>query len=270
MKKWILRGLLAFVVLLIVAVVVGLLVIDPIIRSKVESTTAQSVAQETHLAGANLKIMGQTLTLSGLTVANPAGYKAPLFLEMKECVIAVQPRSLLTDTVVVDSITIDGLHLTMQQLAAKNSLNDVLAAIQAQRAKNDAGTTGAQSKNLAIHKITLTNTQVTMSIDGLPGTKPIEFTATIPTMEIDDPMNPDGRMMKMADLSARVLMQIAQQAASDPQFTGAASAAISGSLKSVDQGLKSMQSTVQDTAKQLEQGVKGLGNLFGGKKDPPK
>jgi len=46
----------------------------------------------------------------------------------------VKPSSLLTHTVQVDSIAIEGLEITVEQNGMRNNLNDLLATVQGQTA----------------------------------------------------------------------------------------------------------------------------------------
>jgi hypothetical protein len=214
MGKWVLRVVLGLVVLVIVVLVIVYFSIDGIIKSKVVAASKGSTGQETALDSAHLQL-GGVLTLSGLSIHNPEGFKGGEFVVAPKTVITVQPSSLMSDTVQVDTIDIDGLTLTLQQEGLKNNLGEILAYTQKQSAdaggKTGSGEAG-KSKQLAIGKVRLTNVKVVASGFG------VNQTLDLGTIEMDHPTNPDGRLMKVADLLAKILERVATQVAANPQM----------------------------------------------------
>ncbi len=212
--RWILRTLLGLFLLILLALVILYFSIDGIIRSKVQAAAANSTGQTTALASAKLQLSG-TLTLNGLDIHNPAGFTSANFVQVPKTVISVQPSSLLSNTLIVHDIEIDGLTLTLEQNGLKNNLADILAFTH-QQAADTAATTGSgqagKSKQLDIAKLRLTNVTVIASGFG------VQQTLKLQPIEMDHPTDPDGRLMKVADLTARILEQVATQIATNPQL----------------------------------------------------
>lgn len=212
--KWVVRVVLGVILIIIVVLVILYFSIDGIIKSKVEAAAGNSTGTQATLNSADLKLSG-VLTLDGLNIHNPSGYKAADFVAAPKTVITVKPSSLLGDTVQVDSIVIDGLTLTLEQDGLKSNLGDVLAYTQKQSA-DASGKTGSgeagKSKQLDIGKLTLTNVKVVASGFG------VGQTLNLGDIEMDHPMDPNGRLPKMADLIAKVLERVAQQVAANPQI----------------------------------------------------
>jgi hypothetical protein len=251
--KWVLRVVLGVVVLVVVAVVILWFSIDGIIRSRVEAAAGNSTGTEAKLDAANLKMSG-VLTLSGLNIHNPSGFKTGDFVAVPKTVITVQPSSLMSDTVQVDTLEIDGLTLSLEQEGLKNNLAEILAYTQKQAAdagaKTGSGEAG-KSKQLAIGKLRLTNVKVVASGFGA------SQTLDLGTIEMDHPTNPDGRLMKVADLLAKILERVATQVAANPQMPEA----LRKNLGEVGKYLPAAQDLLKNPGGAATQ-LKGIGELL--------
>lgn len=211
-RKWLTRGLAACAALVLITLVVFYLSIDSIIRTRVEAAAADGLGQPATLSAARLAVLSGRLTLSDLKARNPAGFSTPQFLSLDRCTITIQARSLLGNTVRVEDLTIDGLNLIVEQNQLKNNLQDVLQHLR-EHNKNSAG-----GKDLDIGKVRLTNTALTIALQNIPGVRNETRTYKLAAIEMDHPTNPDGRLMKFSELTARVLAQIAAQASDDSQI----------------------------------------------------
>jgi hypothetical protein len=214
------------VVLLIIGLVVLYLARNSLVRIGVEKGGQYATSQTTSLQNADLNLIGGSLNLAQLLIANPTGkeygFKEPTFLTMKSCDVLVDSGSLLSNTIVVDKIMIDGLEITIEQQGAKNNLS-ILMDIMKQKsaAASPRGTASAPApksnapdspgKGLKINQILLTNTKV-----HLRGLVPAEL--KLGNISIKDPSNPDGRPMKIADVMVTVLLNVAQGVVGDPQL----------------------------------------------------
>lgn len=253
MKKWILRITLGLLALIVVALVVLFFSLNTLVRSGVVYGGKYATGQDTALNAADLSLTGGTLQLSGLDIANMSGYTAPDILVMKSCAVMVTPSSLLSSTVDVENITIDGLEITLEQNGLKNNLNDLMAAIQ----KNTAAASGAPGgpagaapgnaqsptpgKQLKIGVLKLTNSKVHVRANG------INLDLSLPDLEIKDPTNPDGRYMKIADLVGTILLHISQQIVENPQLPAG-----------IKDGMKNITALVDKLGPQLQKGLTDL------------
>ena len=127
-KKWMKRSLLAALLILLLIAAICYFTIDSIIRARVQASAETGLGQPTTLDSAKLAFFSGTLTLSGLKSQNVSGYTAPDLLQLDRCTLIVQPSSLLTSTVRLDDITVDGLHLIVEQNQIKNNLGEIIAA----------------------------------------------------------------------------------------------------------------------------------------------
>ena len=101
MKKWILRGVLALVILLVLGLVTVYFMRNSLVRWGVVRGGKTATEQETALSIADLSL-GGSLNLNGLDINNLSGYTAPKILVMKSCGVVVKPSSLFSHTVQVD------------------------------------------------------------------------------------------------------------------------------------------------------------------------
>ncbi len=269
-KKWVIRILLGLVGLVIVGVIVLLLTINSIIRTGVQVVGTKVTGQTTTLESADLSILGGSLSLNSLSVANPKTFSAPQFVTLKQISVAVQTSSLTSDTIVVDDITIQDLHLTVEQSGVSSNVNTVLAEIKKMQGEgsSDKSSSGA-GKQLKVKKITLKNTSVDMLL-GVPGQKSHGVTVTVPEMVIQDATNPDGRVIKAADLVGQILVGVMTQAGNDINLPPEFKNAINGSLQFAGENLQKAVTGIGNAATQAAQPIgdalKGVGDMFKKKK----
>jgi hypothetical protein len=259
----VLRVVLGVVVLVVVVLVVLYFAMDGIIRSRVEAAAASSTGQATGLDSAHLEL-GGVLTLKGLVIHNPSGFKGADFVAVPTTVITVKPSSLMSDTVVVDEITIDGLSLSLEQEGIRSNLGEILAYTQKQSA-DAAGKTGSgeagKSKQLDIGKLRLTNVKVAASGFG------VGQTFDLGTIEMDHPTDPNGRLPKVADLMAKILERVAAQVAANPQIPEAVRKNLGEVTKLIPQAGEILKNPelLKNPGGAATQ-LKGIGELLKGKK----
>jgi hypothetical protein len=262
MKKWILRITLGLFALIIVAVIVLFLSLNTLVRWGVIRGGEHATGQNTSLSLANLSLSGGTLQLDGLEIDNlkDKGYSAPKILTMKSCSTKVQSSSVFSHTVVVDEINLDGLEVTLEQNGMKNNLNDLMEIIK----KNTAATGDTQNaspgKDLKIGVIKITNSKVHLRAN------PLNMDIDLPALEMIDPMNPDGRPMKIADLVGKILLQLSKQIMENPQIPGN----IKDAMKSVDALVKQLGPQLDKEMKIINKDLKGLQDATKNFKDPGK
>ncbi len=256
--KWILRIFLALVVLIMVGLVALYFGRNPLVIAGVERGGEFATSQKTALTDANLAIFQGALTLNGLNIANPqgAGYQGANFLTMKTCAVTMEPGSVLTDTVVVDRIDIDGLDITLEQNGVKSNLSDIMDAINKNTASTGNSSNTSPGKKLKIGEVSITNIMVHVHAAPLPS-----LDLNLGSINIADPTNPDGRPMKIADLMGKILLHISQNILNNPAIPGQ----LKDSLKNVSAILNNVQGDLQKELKGINlKGLPGLGTAPGG------
>jgi hypothetical protein len=291
--RFILRSFLVLLLLIVIAVGILFFSADSLVRAGVVRGGEYATDQKTALELAKLSFFGGSLDLSKLDIQNlqdsAKSYKEPNILTMQACNVVVDPGSLLTNTIVVKSIDIRGLEVTLEQNGMKNNLSDLMEIIKkktpaaATPASQQASTQpDAPGRQLKIEKLRMTGTKV--HLRGM-----LKMDLDLGPIALDDPTNPDGRPMKIADLMSKILIHVAQQIVNNPQIPADfkngmknVSALVDSMGKDLQKGLndatkglqdagKNLQDAskgLQDAGKNLQDAGKGLQNLLGGNKPP--
>jgi hypothetical protein len=171
---WVLVGLLLAVVAILV---VAVLYADRLTKVGVETAGTQALGVETQLQSANLSLLGGSLRLEGLKVANPTGYETPTLVTVGECYTGVNVKSLLTDTIEVKTIRVENLVVTVEQKGLTSNLETVLKQIQktSEEAppgpgqKQPEGAPQGGGTKVVVDRIEIVNASARLKLLPLPG-----------------------------------------------------------------------------------------------------
>ena len=135
-------------VVLIVLVVVVTLFLGPIIKTSVETIGPQVAGVDITLKKARVNLLTGNVKLKGLIVGYPEGFKTDSLMELNQFVVDLKIGSLLTDTIVIKKIHIDGPQITYERgLKASN-----LGALQENLAPAEDKTPAEEPKKNAPKK----------------------------------------------------------------------------------------------------------------------
>src|SRR3954469_6491591 len=101
--KWILRTLGIVVLAVIVLVAAVVLNADRLIKGAVERQGTASLRLATSLSSARLSLLGGSLDLNGLAIAEPSGFGSPHLLEVSRLGLAVKLSELRGEPIHVAS-----------------------------------------------------------------------------------------------------------------------------------------------------------------------
>src|SRR5690349_11115539 len=101
MKKIIFRLLIALFVLFILALLAVRLFLDAAIKRGVETVGPMVTKVDVKLDSASLSLLSGSGKIKGLVVGNPAGFKTPSAISVGTASLALEPRSLLSDKIVI-------------------------------------------------------------------------------------------------------------------------------------------------------------------------
>ena len=130
MKKFIIRLLIALVVLAIVAVIAVALFLDGAIKKGVETFGPRLTKVEIKLQSVSLSLLSGSGTVKGLVVGNPEGYKTPSAIRVGTATLSLKPKSLLSDKIVITSINVQGPEITYETDLRHDNLSKILANVQ--------------------------------------------------------------------------------------------------------------------------------------------
>ncbi|MCA8979385.1 MAG: hypothetical protein H6831_05685 [Planctomycetes bacterium] len=128
--KLIKRLLIAFVILLLIAVGGVFLLLEPAVVAVVEKGGTHALGVETRLASARVGVLSGEFGLSGLSIDNPPGFEAPHFLDMGETSVDVKMGTLTSDRIEIPRVLISGVNLVIERNANGTNYNVILEHLE--------------------------------------------------------------------------------------------------------------------------------------------
>lgn len=191
------------VVLVVLIVVLVHLFGNSVLKAGIETAASKSLNVGVSIDDVDLSIMGGKIGFQKLVIDNPPGYQHDKLLELGDARIAVEIGSLLTDTVNIKEIKLDGLNVVVEQKGLSNNLQDIIKAIPKPEAKEGEEPAG---KKLHIDNLEITNTKVKVKLLPVPG-KTDTVTLPLSTIKMTD-LGGDNKL-NTAALVGKVLLAIA-------------------------------------------------------------
>ncbi len=142
-SKWVWRIVAVVVVVLVVAVAAAWLMIDHLAKQAVQQGGEYALGVPTTVDTVNLSLLGGSLRMETLSVANPAGYKSDHLVRTGRFDLAVQPGSVLTDTVRIPTFELSGLDLNIEGKGLISNISAVLDHVKKLGGSNGSSTSGA-------------------------------------------------------------------------------------------------------------------------------
>lgn len=273
----------AVVVLIVALIVLVQLFGGSAIKVGIEKAGTSAMKVNVALDGASLNIFGGSMGLDGLIIDNPEGYANEHLLELGKAAVEVEIGSLMSDTINIEKVFVDGMTFVIEQKGLTNNLKDVMKNMpKSEGGKEEpAETEEGSGKNLKITELELNNISVKVKLLPLPGQ------ADTVTIKLDPIVMKDlgtDNKMSFATLTGIILKAVANGVAKQgagilpDDFTKGLSdlgGMLGDGLKEVGKGLedatKVLGEGAKDVGKELEDATKGIGDgikgLLGGKKE---
>jgi len=258
--------LLPLAVLVIVLVLAFVLVGNTLIKTGIEVAGTQTLGVPVTVKHIGLSILKGQARIEGLVVKNPPGYANDTLLELGEGVVNLDIGSLMSDTIKIQLVKLDGTKLTMEQKGLTNNLKEILDRLP----KEEKPAAEEKGKNLHIDKLEITNTNVKVKLLPLPGK------SDTVSMNIDPIIMTDlggDKKLRIGTLVAKVLgamaTGIAKQGAGllpDDMVNGSALGKTAEIGKAATKEGQKVLETTTGAGKGVVDGFKGL---LGGKKSEP-
>jgi len=268
--------ILGLLLLLLIALVVAVIFYaDHIIVIGVETAGTSALDSPTTLDKAKLSILGGSLTLNGLTVANPQGYQTDNLVHLGECSAAVDLKSLTTDTIKVKQILLKDMVLTIEQKGLTSNLKDILDKINAQQKdkepkkeqkKETPEKEEAPGKKVLVEKIEIIGAKAKIKLLPLPGKKDAMDIKLAPIV-LENVSQDQNKAVMLSTIIQKVLLAVAQATVqSGIELPGALLEGLKGSMDKLNTALgdvalgiaKGTEKIIKDTGKIIEQTGKGL------------
>jgi hypothetical protein len=257
------------VVLLVVLVVAFFLIGNSLIKTGIEVAGTKTLGVPVTVKGVNLSLLKGEVDITGLVVKNPPGYANDTLLELGEGVVKLDTGSLLSNTVNIQVIKLDGTKLTMEQKGLTNNLKEILNRLP--KEEKAEGAPAEKGKDLHIDKLEITNTSVKVKLLPVPG-KSDTVSLNIDPIIMEDFGN---KKLKIGTLVAKILGAMATGIAKqgvgllpDDMVKGIGSA-LGGAVDLGKAATKEGQKVLEKTTDVGKGVVDGLTGLLGDKKQDP-
>lgn len=202
MRK-LLKVILTVVIVLVVLAVAGVIGVaifaDRMVKTAVESAGTKTLNVPVEVGEADASILGGSVGLQGLSVANPKGYAGPALLTLQAVNVKADTGSFFGDEVVIQNMTLNGMEVFVEQKGLQNNLYEVIQPLRQPREPT--------GKRLIIDNLTISEILVHISLPALPGQQPQTTGFKIAPITMTD-LGRDERM-DTAVLISKVLLAVA-------------------------------------------------------------
>lgn len=205
------RKILLIILAILVVLPVGLyLVREPLIKMAVNNIGTQVVGTEVNLDGVTFKPFSGLIELKGFSVANPVGYESPYAVTLGSVKVMLEPKSLLSNRIQIQEITITEPAITIEGSMKNNNLTDLQKGMMANMpATGETATTAeqpaaAEGKKVEIDLVQVQSGKVTL-------TKPIALTANLGTITLRD-IGKEGDSVTLAEFINNILNAVINDA----------------------------------------------------------
>lgn len=161
--KLMLRIGIGVIVILLVAVLVGVLLIDGIARRAVEQNSSQALGVSTNLDHASVGIRAQRFSMSGLNIGNPDGFDTPHFLLLDDGHVDVALGTLRKETVELPTLYLEGININLEQKEGRSNYRVILDHMEKVREETPSDPEG---KKFIVRRLVIRDVKV--HVDLLP------------------------------------------------------------------------------------------------------
>lgn len=206
MKK-VLIGFGVILVLVIGGVVVLYSNLGDIIKEAIQRFGSEATQATVVVDNVDLDVTNGKTALSGFVVGNPAGFKTPSAFELGDIAVQVDTSSLDSDTIVINSVTINGPKVTYELGDGGSNVDAIKRNVDTYAKKFSSGGSSSTSedagpqKKIIIERLTITDGNVSVSAPFLDGKK---IGSDLPSITLTD-IGKDSGGASPAEVIKRVI-----------------------------------------------------------------
>jgi hypothetical protein len=296
--KWIKRIVVLLVVVIVAVGVIGYVAIDRITKAGIEQGGTYAMGVETKLDGVRLGLFSGSVSLNGLSVANPEGFKSENFMSLGDGSVEVTLGSLMGDKVEVPLLELNNIDIALEKDKGKANYQvilDHLAEVTGGEGEptEDAG----EGKKFVIKELVITDVKVKAEVIG-----GVSVPVKIDEIRLTDIGSDSDKGVLLKDLSGIILTAILSTVVEQAgdllpggigeglqgglaavgdlgdfgmqvvgDVTAQAGEIVGQATEKIGEGAEQLGDKAKQAGEQVNQTVdklgKGLGGLLGGKKD---
>lgn len=208
--KWVKRIIVLLIVLIVAVGVIGYVMVDKLAKTGIEQGGTYAMGVETRLDGVRVGL--GSLSMSGLSVANPEGFKADHFLKLGDGSVEVTLGSLMSDKVEVPSLKLSDIELVLEKDKGKANY-DVILENLAKLSGGDEGPAAdeGEGKKFVVNEIVIKNVKVKAEVIG-----GVSVPVEIPEIVLTDVGTDSDKGVLLKDLTGIVVAAILKSVAELP------------------------------------------------------
>ena len=187
----ILKRLILAVVVLVVLLVGGVILllsqVDRVAKVAIEQGGTFATGTPTTVSDVSIGLFSGNFSLSGLTIANPAGFNSPAFMSLGTGGVNLSVASLTGSTIEVPRFALDALEINLERRDGKTNYGAILDSLKRLQGQGGGGTTQPASgeTKLIINDLALSNIVVRVDLAGGPQAVSDLTRVTIPIDKIN-------------------------------------------------------------------------------------
>lgn len=182
MKKIVVVSLGLVFLALLVAFVFGFVLLGSVVKAGVEKVGPVVLKVPVKLEGAAVSVFNGKGQLKGFEIGNPEGFKSANAIKVGSVAVAIQPKSVFADKVVIPSIRVDGPEITYETDLKGSNLSKILDNVKAMAGSGQTqqpAEPGKKAKKLQVDEFVITGGKISVAATMLGGKG-----ATLPLPEI--------------------------------------------------------------------------------------
>jgi uncharacterized protein involved in outer membrane biogenesis len=167
---------------LLVAFVFGFVMLGSVVKASVEKVGPIVLKVPVKLDSANVSVFNGKGELHGFEIGNPEGFKSAKAIRVGSVAVAIQPKSVMAEKVVIPSIRVVGPEITYETDLKGSNLSKILDNVKEMAgtgSTNQPGQSGSKPKKLQVDEFVITGGKISVAATMLGGRG-----ATLPLPEI--------------------------------------------------------------------------------------
>lgn len=253
MKKisWILG--IAVAALIIIALVIGIFYLGPIIKIGMEQVGPKVTQVTIKVDNVDVSIMTGSAAIKGLLIGNPQGYTSPQAISVGTVAVKLDPLSITSNKIVVQSIHVESPEITFEGTPSNNNLSKILENVNS-FSKNVLPPSGSSTANnkpapkIEVDDFLITGAKVHLHLSGI-----VNKDVALPDIHLTD-LGKDSNGLTPAELTSAVLSAVSSDTIS----------VVTSTLVNLGQSFKGLgQSAVKTMGSSVDKITSSLGGLLG-------
>ena len=111
--------------------IVGLRLVDVVAKSTIDSEITSILGVETKFSSVDLGVLTSKSSFTGITIANPPGYKAKYILTIDRVDIDVGIGTLMSNNIDIPEVILTGLTFDLEEVDKSINLEEVIKMLKA-------------------------------------------------------------------------------------------------------------------------------------------